>query len=50
MQNYPSVEQLAEMVRLLTEARIENWHPLDSIYRRYHGCMYQQSPCWTGTG
>ncbi|SMD05247.1 CBO0543 family protein [Sporomusa malonica] len=25
MQNYPSVEQLAEMVRLLTQARIENW-------------------------
>ncbi|MDR3589147.1 MAG: hypothetical protein P4N41_05750 [Negativicutes bacterium] len=25
MQNYPSVEQLAEMTRLLTQARIENW-------------------------
>jgi len=25
MQNYPSIEQLAEMVRLLTQARIENW-------------------------
>lgn len=25
MQNYPSVEQLAEMVRLLSNARIENW-------------------------
>jgi hypothetical protein len=25
MQNYPPAEQLAEMVRLLTQARIENW-------------------------
>lgn len=25
MQNYPSAEQIAEMVRLLTQARIENW-------------------------
>ena len=25
MQNYPSIEQLAEMTRILTEARIENW-------------------------
>ena len=25
MTNYPSVEQLAEMVRLLTQGRIENW-------------------------
>lgn len=25
MTNYPSVEQLAEMVRLLTQMRIENW-------------------------
>jgi len=25
MENYPSVEQLAEMVRLLSQARIENW-------------------------
>ena len=25
MQNYPSVEQISEMARMLTEARIENW-------------------------